>query len=1196
MLPRTRILICVLLGFVSVFSGCVPDYKTEIAQQCSDGKTDGDETDVDCGGSCNACAVEKACKLDADCATSTCIALRCFDPTCRNGKQDEASGETDVDCGGPMCPACRATQHCSQNSDCANGDPCLSGTCYSTVCNNGKRDNDESDVDCGGSQCPACAAQKDCKQTSDCRADHLCLDKQTFAVISNGEDYECGDAGPCAMAGACYKASCKNGNLDGTETDNDCGGELCPACAVGRACIQNSDCSADSLCLNKICYPAACGNGKPDGFETDKDCGGSQCPVCTKGKACKVASDCEAKTPCTNGKCGDPLCFNVKQDVAIGETDEDCGGSTCGPCGLNKTCLQHSDCESLNCAAGKCAPPSCTDKSKNQGESAPDCGDPTNLCSRCAIGATCTDNANCESKHCLGGFCVAATCDDKILNGNEPAIDCGGSCPRKCPDDSPCTLPSECTSGVCRAQICRAPTCSDGVTNGQETGQDCGGGCLQVSPTLTCATGQPCTSNIDCTFNNCVAGTCQDPACGNNTLDVGNETDVDCGGKCGPCGDNLKCLTDPDCKSKVCDSGTKTCTPASCYDRAQNGNETDVNCGGVTCTARCNTGQRCQANSDCQGKVCDLEASKCLTPTCSDLQVNGSETGPDCGGSCALMSPAKTCGTGVPCTVDDDCTSKNCCTAASCQGSINTCVAAGCQDGKRNQGESGIDCGGDAATTGCQVRCPPGQGCQLPTDCDSGVCGTDKLCVAPKCDDGVKNGTEMGKDCGSAACSKPCPEGTPCTGPADCDSGVCGTDKLCAPPKCDDTIQNGTETAPDCGGNCTVKCGLGQGCAIKADCDPAIPSIDCITLKCTVPSCQDNAVDGDESDLNCGGSCPDKCADKMKCRSAADCTSNLCAADSYGVLRCAVPTCGDRTQNQGESGIDCGGSSPCDRCGPGYGCTQKSDCINGVCGSNNVCAEPTCSDTVQNQSESDLDCGGPYCRSSSTACDNGKKCVENADCKDFWCTIPAGATTSVCVQPSCSDGQQNGSESDKDCGGTCPTKCPDTYKCTKDSDCANGWCNNLKCAMPACTDTVKNGTETGPDCGGNCAAGCTTAYDGNCKQCSDNASCNGEIDCKSLNCVNNLCTYPSGSSTRECVGKVLDGTSCKQCDTTVNVNPAYCRAYLWCMYQNNCNPGTVAAQADCVSGSKNGVCSVNKLNKTQEALYAAINAYRCACP
>lgn len=1207
MLRWTRFFICMLLGLSSLLGSCVPEYKTDLAQLCSDGRTDGDETDVDCGGSCRACDAPRACGKDADCTTSTCVSGRCYDATCRDLKLDNS--ETDIDCGGDTCPACKATLQCAKNSDCANGNPCLGGICYDASCNNGKKDNDETDVDCGGLLCPACALLKGCEHGSDCKIGNLCLDKLTHSVIEGAGEVNCGDAGVCSSSGVCYSATCTNGNLDVSETDIDCGGETCPPCAAGSDCIQNSDCKAGNTCIGNVCYVDTCIDGKLDGTETDKDCGGPQCPVCTTGKNCTLASDCQASTPCTAGKCGDPMCFNKLQEPS--ETDLDCGG-TCAPCGLNKKCVQHSDCELLNCSNGGCAPPTCFDTSKNQGESDTDCGDLTNLCKRCETGSACTDNANCVTNHCLAGFCVMATCEDGILNGNETAKDCGGSC-KKCPDDSLCSQPTDCINAVCKGGVCKAPSCNDGATNGLETGKDCGGSCLVlVSPPKTCPNGEGCNTNADCTFNNCAAGICQPPTCANGQFDSTSETDKDCGGGCSPCADTLKCLTDVDCQSKVCDTSasatSKICVAASCADRAQNGNETDVNCGGVTCTQRCTTGQQCIANSDCLSKVCDAATSKCQTPSCEDKQINGSETGPDCGGSCALMSlptgAAKTCGTGLGCNIDDDCTSKNCCTAATCQGSINTCVAPGCHDGKKNQGESGIDCGGDAATTGCEVRCTPGQGCQYNSDCDSGVCGPDKTCAVPKCDDLVKNGTEMGKDCGSAACSKVCPIGTPCTGPGDCDSGVCALDltnvMTCAVPTCFDAVQNGNETALNCGGDCVKKCIQGQGCKIKADCDPSVANIDCIDHACSVPSCKDGSPDGDETDTDCGGTCPDKCADAKKCRVAADCTSNRCVDDGTGTLRCAVPSCTDTTQNQGESGTDCGGTSICTKCDTGLGCTQKSDCTSGVCGSNNLCAAPTCGDTAQNQGETDLDCGGLNCRSATTACDNGKRCVENADCKELWCTTPTGGTTPICVHPTCTDTKQNGSESDIDCGGTCTTKCLDTYKCNKDSDCANGWCHSGKCATPACTDTFKNGTETGNDCGGNCAASCSTAYDANCKQCADGSGCGANNDCKSLNCATNVCAAPPTSGTVTpaiCVGRVLDGTTCTQCDTDPShVTPAYCRTYLWCMYLNQCNPGTVSAPADCVSGAKNGVCSVNKIGKTQDALNAAINAYRCACP
>lgn len=47
--------------------------------------------------------------------------------TCSNGSAD--GPETDVDCGGGVCPGCAAGKSCSTEKDCTSG-ICLSGTCY----------------------------------------------------------------------------------------------------------------------------------------------------------------------------------------------------------------------------------------------------------------------------------------------------------------------------------------------------------------------------------------------------------------------------------------------------------------------------------------------------------------------------------------------------------------------------------------------------------------------------------------------------------------------------------------------------------------------------------------------------------------------------------------------------------------------------------------------------------------------------------------------------------------------------------------------------------------------------------------------------------------------------------------------------------------------------------------------------------
>ncbi|MCK6544516.1 hypothetical protein L6R52_01475 [Myxococcota bacterium] len=97
---------------------------------CTNGVQDKDETGVDCGGGCAACA------------------------TCDDGIQNQ--GEEDVDCGGP-CTACATCDDGVQNQgeeqvDC--GGPCAAcETCSDGVLNQG-----EDGVDCGG-PCAACASR-----------------------------------------------------------------------------------------------------------------------------------------------------------------------------------------------------------------------------------------------------------------------------------------------------------------------------------------------------------------------------------------------------------------------------------------------------------------------------------------------------------------------------------------------------------------------------------------------------------------------------------------------------------------------------------------------------------------------------------------------------------------------------------------------------------------------------------------------------------------------------------------------------------------------------------------------------------------------------------------------------------------------------------------------------------------------------
>jgi hypothetical protein len=82
---------------------------------------DGDETDVDCGGlAAKPCADGLMCLIDGDCTSLVCAnvgaGLRCQPPSYTDGKKNGA--ETDVDCGGDPAHPCATGKSCKVGGDC----------------------------------------------------------------------------------------------------------------------------------------------------------------------------------------------------------------------------------------------------------------------------------------------------------------------------------------------------------------------------------------------------------------------------------------------------------------------------------------------------------------------------------------------------------------------------------------------------------------------------------------------------------------------------------------------------------------------------------------------------------------------------------------------------------------------------------------------------------------------------------------------------------------------------------------------------------------------------------------------------------------------------------------------------------------------------------------------------------------------
>ncbi len=216
-------------------------------------------------------------------------------------------------------------------------------------------------------------------------------------------------------------------------------------------------------------------------------------------------------------------------------------------------------------------------------------------------------------------------------------------------------------------------------------------------------------------------------------------------------------------------------------------------------------------------------------------------------------------------------------------------------------------------------------------------------------------------------------------------------------------------------------------------------------------------------------------------------------------------TGGGGTGGGSTGGGSTGGATPCTDSGQ----CLSSHCVDGVCcdsecgGLCEACAaaltggvDGVC-DFVLAGTDPDAECP-PH-----ESCDGGGSCSKKADglpCDSPVECLSAGCCDDVC--DACCNGQQDGAETDVDCGGgTCPG-CGVAEECSVDGDCASNLCCTSDCAsgwsgecLPgSCGNSAKDNDETDVDCGG-----------GTCPKCATGKSCGSDSDCQSDDCPNGTC-------------------------------------------------------------------------------------------
>ncbi len=443
---------------------------------------DGGTPRTHCDTSARACV---ECVTNDHCAPGTlCVGNVCV-PGCAAGSACP-TGQTC--CGGACVDTQANTAHCGRcdaacmapnaTARCMNG-ACAVGTCAAPFADcdasaaNGCEANTLTDaMHCGGcgmacaarphtrASCAAGRCAYECEAGfADCDMDpsNGCEADTRTSMASCGA---CGRAcappnasGACAM-GACTVASCDMGFGDcdmnatnGCETDTRATTAHCGACGVACPSRDNAltACASGRCVIACLAGFADCDGDDSNGCEVDTRSTLAHCGAC--GRACAPAN---AAGACAMGACTVSTCNMGFGDCDMSasngcETDTRATAAHCGACGRLCPARPHA---TATCAAGACGIAceagwgDCDGDAMNGCET--DLSTSAMHCGRCG-------NA-CDSRVCVGGACQAPSCSDRVQNGAETDVDCGGAstCPR-CDLCRACRANADCGAGTCSA-------------------------------------------------------------------------------------------------------------------------------------------------------------------------------------------------------------------------------------------------------------------------------------------------------------------------------------------------------------------------------------------------------------------------------------------------------------------------------------------------------------------------------------------------------------------------------------------------------------------------------------------------------------------------------------------------------------------------------------------------------------------------
>ena len=491
------------------------------------------------------------------------------------------------------------------------------------------------------------------------------------------------------------------------------------------ACVLNSDCAAQEICIFRVCSPpchtdgdclsgfrclqtqagTACVGNAAAVCVADESCpSGAECRAGSCRNGCQSAGSCLAPQQCLGGVCVGP---DPSHDPGVdggGDASADASVEASGPDASNDapadlTVDQNADRTVADDAAdvlARDAPPEGAQDSPEEATGAPPdaAPDAADAQAEAGCGGTATDVHNCGacSHDCSllsnvsapGLMCSAGHCVYQCASGHADCADAGagcetdlttspncGACGVTCGGGTPLCAPSSSPGGFACASGCPmgAPTlCSNTCVDTTTSAANCG------------KCGMACTTTVAHAVAECVASGCT-TACATGYSSCGgacvDETSDD--NNCNACG--AKCTGGAHCVSSSCQctGGTHLCA-GSCV-------ANDVNACGSTCTmCTAPTGGTVSCDGTNCSQACSVGGQTVCSNVCVDKTTNTSNCG-TCGMACTGTTPDCVNGTCVECTSGVQCAAGNTpqtCTGnqwvsqTPCSGASPVCYNGGC--------------------------------------------------------------------------------------------------------------------------------------------------------------------------------------------------------------------------------------------------------------------------------------------------------------------------------------------------------------------------------------------------------------------------------------------------------------------------------------------------------------------------------------